>query len=94
MLAQSLKGSPADADDARPCGSLKQFKRWGRTAMRALGSPADGKERLKGSPADADDARHAGCSPNSSNDWRRTDMPCSTFTRPEDGGEQLKIISS
>ena len=54
---RELKGSPADADDARPCGSLKQFNRWGRTAMRALGSPADGKERLKGSPADADDAR-------------------------------------
>ena len=73
MLAQSLKGSPADADDARPCGSLKQFKRWGRTAMRALGSPADGKERLKGSPADADDARPCR-SPKAFNHWRRTAM--------------------
>ena len=40
---ERLKGSPADADDARPCGSPKAH--WRRTAMRALGSPAGRWER-------------------------------------------------
>ena len=54
---QRLKGSPADADDARPCRSPKAFNHWRRTAMHALAHrPADGRQRLKGSPADADDA--------------------------------------
>ena len=42
---ERLKGSPADADDARPCRSPKAFNHWRRSAMRALGSLAGRWER-------------------------------------------------
>ena len=53
-----MKGFPADADDARPCGFVKSVKPLCRTPAPAVCSNRTG--RLKGIPADADDVRACG----------------------------------
>ena len=55
---ECLKGNPADAADARPCGALNHSV----TEVELLcvpwvHRPTDGRESVKGSPVDAGDAR-------------------------------------